>query len=195
MVKPRSAFLNAIPKWRLATKVNLRTQGLNHSEIAWVLEPGSLTKRIVSKVGPGFNVRVLNQKLTKPMVEECLQLGLKPNQNTLVREVLLRDQEEVLVLARSIIPIRTLAGADRRLAHLGNRPLGQILFNHPKLRRFNLEFSRIQAPQQLDPTWLKATGVSSIVARRSVYAIKPGHLLLVAEYFLPAVFKNDPAPR
>lgn len=191
MANPRSAFLKANPKWRSAIKVNLRNKSLGPGEISWLREAGSLTKRIVGKVGSGFNVLVLQQKLSKPSVEESLKLGLRPSQGALVREVILRDRGEPLVLARSIIPIKTLAGADRRLAHLGNRPLGQILFNHPTLRRFNLEFARLEIPRDLDPAWLSGQSASAMIARRSVYAIKPGHLLLVAEYFLPALFRHD----
>ena len=191
MANPRSAFLKANPRWRSASNVNLRNKLLGPCEISWLHETGSLTRRIVGTVGNGFNVLVLRQKRSIPSVEESLKLGLRPNQGALVREVILRDRSEPLVLARSIIPISTLAGADRRLAHLGNRPLGQILFNHPTLRRFNLEFARLEIPRDLDLASLSGQPASAIIARRSVYAIKPGHHLLVAEYFLPALLRHD----
>ena len=53
------------------------------------------------------------------------------------------------VFARTLIPARTLRGRGRRLTRLGSRPLGQVLFADPKVRRDPVEIARIVAGQRM----------------------------------------------
>ena len=159
----------------------------------WLREEGSLTRRLRAWCGTGFRVRLLHQEWDKPFPEEALALGLAAGRRALVREVALQCRERPLVLARSVIPASTLHGVDRRLAHLGTRPLGEILFADPRLRRSRLDFAR-PAPAFWQAEWRSRTGGADIFGRRSRYTLGRGHSLLVAEFFLPELLATATAP-
>ena len=161
---------------------------------SWLFETGSLTRRLRTLWGEEFRVRVLSQGWSRPFADEVKALGLSPGRRALVREVALQRGDRPLVLARSVIPARTLKGVDRRLAHLGTRPLGEILFADPRLERKRLELAEIGTG-----AWQEALrGALDLSAnawgRRSLYTLGPGHTLLVAEFFLPEFFIPDRAP-
>jgi len=91
-----------------------------------------------------------------------------------------------VVLARSIIPQEALRGGQCRLAHLGDRPLGELLFSYRKLKRESLELARIDPLYWCGPL-VEQLGLSADVwGRRSVYTVAKGRVL-VCEFFLPAV--------
>lgn len=149
---------------------------------SWLYEPGSLTLRLQRACGPAFRVTVLGQAWGLPFPGESRLLGLSAHQPCLLREVALMRGQEPLVLARSVIPAATLRRADPGLGSLGSRPLGEVLFACPQLRRKHLQLACIK-PWEL----LAAAGTPSAVwGRRSRYAIAAGDLL-VCEVFLPTV--------
>lgn len=143
----------------------------------WLLEPGSLTSRLVALSQGNFRVEVLAQYWGRPAIEESRRLRLHPGRFALIREVALIGNDQVWVRARSVLPASSLTGAGRRLRQLGNRSLGGLLFRDPTLRRGPIELSRLRQPEGL------------VFARRShlVYHGKP---VLVAECFLPALFDH-----
>ncbi|MDD2767414.1 MAG: chorismate lyase [Methylococcus sp.] len=157
---------------------------------SWVFESGSLTRRLQAEYGDAFGVRVIRQRFAHPFPDEARLLGLRSGRRALVREVALLSGDRPLILARSVLPARTLRGAGRRLARLGNRPLGGILFASRSLRRSGFEVAKAGAE-----TWLpgirKEFGLSSPVwGRRSVYALSR-RSLLVAEFFLPGLILDE----
>lgn len=133
-----------------------------------------------------FSVRVLAQFNGRPGALESRLLGIRPGRNALIREVQLLCGETPWVYARSVIPRSTLTGPQRRLAHMGTRPLGAALFADPSMRRERPRILRLQAGQALHahagrhmpPTEQPIWGRSS----RFLLAGKP---LLVCEFFLP----------
>lgn len=147
---------------------------------SWLYEPGSLTLRLQRACGSQFCVRVLAQGWGRAFAGERRLLGLAAGELCLLREVVLARGDQPLVLARSIIPARTLRRADRSLARLGSRPLGEVLFACPRLRRARLQLARVGpgAFRSLAPE-------QSVWGRRSLYSIAAGDLL-VCEFFLPA---------
>ena len=189
---PASRFLNHSPRWR-QTLFRGRPRSEREKIIAsWIEESGSLTERLIQRVGQGFRVVVLQQYLGSGYAEERRALGLARNQRAIIREVALQGNDQPLVLARSIIPQSTLIDADRRLGHLGNQPLGHILFKDPRLTRESLEMCYLKPqsirarqpgmdPQHPEPLW----------GRRSLYQLGEGHPLLVAEFFLPSLLDQD----
>ncbi len=141
----------------------------------WVLDRGSLTRRLQQLAGGDFKVEVLLQGWQRPTRDECHVLSMPVGQQALVREVALHSRGEVVVKARSVIPHTTLTGDERQLRHLGSRPLGAYLFRARSMRRSAIELGAMQWHQQ---DW--------IYGRRSVFLLhdKP---LLVSELFLPAL--------
>jgi len=193
----RSQLFIHPPRWQRAHHGSLPRSRIHPASASWLFEPGSLTQRLLRLVGDKFHVVLLQQSWQKPGMDEARQLGLKPGHRAIVREVALQNGPQPLVVARSIIPAQTLYGADRRLANLGSRPLGHILFADPRLQRLKLQLTRVtpgdwqpkpfpdQAPDQ--------TPTALVWGRRSLYSLGPEHKLLVAEFFLPPLFQiSDP---
>lgn len=157
--------------------------------VDWLFEPGSLTERLRSVCGEQFRVQLLGQSWQKPFLGERRSLQMPGRRYALTREVLLCRGDLPLVCARTIIPAKTLRGAQRRLSNLGNRPLGEVLFASPKLERRGFELAELRSENWLGSGALK-TPQEPIWGRRTVYSIG-GHELLVCEFFLPALFRHD----
>lgn len=188
-MKPSSQLFIIPPRWHRS-----RYRGVTHIPLSishWIFEQGSLTRRLQERYGESFRVNLLSQSWERPFAEEARQLKLGPGRQAIVREVALEANDQPLIYARSVIPARTLQGADRRLAHLGNRPLGHILFSDPRLHRIELELART-GPASWQPGLLPITdsGAAACWGRRSLYSLGGRHTLLVAEFFLPALFNT-----
>jgi chorismate--pyruvate lyase len=186
---PRSLLFLAPPRWRRVRHHGNRP--IPPHIATWLLESGSLTRRLKHLCGGGFRVRLLRQAWDKPFADESRALKLAMGRRAVVREVALQWGDRPLVLARSVIPAKTLRGVDRRLAHLGTRPLGEILFADPRMHRKHLELTEL-APER----WRKDCPGTGAIARRvwgrrSLYGLGAGHTLLVAEFFLPELFAPD----
>ena len=183
----RSHLFRRAPDWfHLGSSQRNRIPEGLHS---WLFETGSLTRRVRGLCGDRFRVRVLRQSWLKPFSDESRALRMPPPRAALVREVLLQCGEQPLVVARSIIPAAILHGAQRHLACLGDRPLGEILFADPRLKRLELQLAAVEKetwrPELSDALDL-ARSPGRIWGRRSLYAVAHGNLL-VAEFFLPAI--------
>jgi chorismate--pyruvate lyase len=161
---------------------------------SWLFDVGSLTRRLRHLCGGEFRVRLLRQEWGRPYADEAHALGLSPGRRAVIREVSLQRGDRPLVVARSVIPAKTLRGVDRRLAHLGTRPLGEILFADPRLRRSRLELAEIE-PATWRPAWRGRAGEPRrTFGRRSQFTLGAGHTLLVAEFFLPDLFTLEKKP-
>lgn len=156
----------------------------------WLLDPTSLTARL-KKHCQHFEVKVLGQQVITCGAKEAND-DIKINEQVLVREVILYCDDQPQVFARSLLPLSSLTGQQQQLANIGNKSLGQLLFNQADLSRKKFEIARfdhnssvaklakkLQLPEQ-DILW----------GRRSVFIIenKP---LMVAEVFLPNAFAYD----
>lgn len=153
-----------------------------------LLDRGSLTQHLTAASKGAFRVGILQQRLTRPQLSEQKALNMADRSLALVREVLLYGNDQPWVFARSVLPLSSLTGAQRRLRKLDNRPLGALLFADPSMRRGAMQISRINAGQlpllgDLERGIL--TNPDTVLwGRRSVFYIdqKP---LLVSEVFLP----------
>ncbi len=149
---------------------------------SWLAESASLTARLQAATG-GIRVQVQKQGWGRPFLSEAKHLGLPWNRLAWVREIVLYGADRPLLLARTVAPQGTLAGAGSQLTRLGTRPLGEILFTSPYIRRERLEWTHLPAG-----IW-KVSGLSPLPAwgRRALYRVadKP---LLVGEFFMPWVF-------
>ncbi len=164
-----------------------------HSQVpesarGWLLDAGSLTDRLRASCKGCFSVRVLDEGWQRPRLDEARVLGMRQAAVGWVREVQLLCDGEPQVFARSVVPRRTLSGARRQLAHLGNRPLGAYLFADPGMRRSAVELACIYPGQAMfaEATRGLQDPPSFIWGRRSVFRVG-GKPLLVTEVFLPAV--------
>ncbi|MEH6471388.1 MAG: chorismate lyase [Halopseudomonas sp.] len=144
----------------------------------WLLDSGSLTARLKALSQGDFRVEVVAQGWGHPNLSEARALNIDPRLKVLVREVRLIGVGQAWVHARSLIPATTLTGRHRKLAYLGNRPLGEVLFKDRSMQRGAIETARVPLYSSNSQAW----------ARRSVFLLdqKP---LLVSEVFLPRLLQ------
>ncbi len=155
----------------------------------WLLDRGSLTTRIRRACGRDFSVQVLEQHYARPDYSEAGLLKLEPDRRCFIRRVYLLCGTVPVVYARTVIPLSTLSGAERRLARLGSRPLGGLLFAERGMYRDQIQISRLTRQHRLFHEALclpGSTGIAAIWGRRSVFYLH-GKGLLVNEIFLPTV--------
>ena len=174
----RTLRLLKLDAWRAAPPAH------PHPLHVWLTSRDSLTARLKSHVN-NFNLIRLRQSAQLPNLDERRELGLRRGEHAVVREVLLRDSERVLVFAHSIASRRDLRGVWRGLSRLGSRPLADMLFNDPTVVRLPIEYRRIDVRHPLYRRALQVTPLhmTSAWARRSVF-LKLGRPLLVTEVFL-----------
>jgi chorismate lyase len=159
-----------------------------HETLAWLLDPASLTRRVVAVCPGRFRVEVVSQGWRRPLLNEARVLGMPAARYAFVRQVYLLCDEQPWVFARTVIPRTTLTGHERRLAHLHTRPLGEVLFADPSMRRGEVEVARLTPGDGLyrSATQRLAVKPAAIWGRRSLFTLS-GKPLLVNEIFLPDI--------
>ena len=169
---------------RLKSRLNIPDNAAS-----WIYESGSITQRLRDYYGSSVRVQVLNNQWQRAFISESRLLKSSPTKYTLTREVLLYAGDIPLVLARTIIPERTIRSAHQNLSHLGNRPLGEVIFSYPKLERLALEITQVSCNLWREEIQQKIQIKQSLWGRRTVYAIHH-HPLLVSEFFLPEILNH-----
>lgn len=157
-------------------------QNIPEKRLRDILDKGSLTHRLIKASQGDFKVRVCKQSWQRPHFNERKCLGLKEHEYAFIREVELLCKGEAWVIARSVIPKSTLVGDLKHLAHLGNKPLGAVLFKDPNLERTSFEVSKLKTEHLIASS--KVTHQEESWGRRSVFRLQ-GKPILVTEIFLP----------
>lgn len=143
----------------------------------WLQVQGSFTRALQRQSTHSFHVRVLREGFARPAQEEARYLKIPPRRMAWIREVSLCGDGQPWVLARTVIPATCFRGKNKRLRHIGNKPLGHYLFRRPQWHRDSLLTGLCQPTAPGQPE----------LARRSV--LRNGrNTLLVSEYFLPALY-------
>lgn len=148
----------------------------------WLLDSGSLTAKLIKLSNGEFSVQVLRQVHARASRSEALALGIGFHERCVIREVILRGNNQPWVFARSVLPLSSLTGSLRHLRKRGNRSLGAFLFSQPQLKRSPIALALISSHHAYLPKSL--VGDAQVWGRRSIFSIgdKP---LLVSEVFLP----------
>ncbi|GHA13469.1 chorismate--pyruvate lyase family protein [Oceanisphaera arctica] len=155
----------------------------------WLQDAGSLTERLRRHCR---QFRVQLQSTTAEITLTPTQAAWIGAERAFCREVLLLCDEQPWVYASSLYSPSTL-NVVPALAGLGQRALGELLFEDPQLQRREFEFAQLTAAQ-----WRQLAQMQSIVqdtapgdsyplpwARRSLLATGQAGVL-VTELFLPA---------
>ncbi len=152
----------------------------------WLVDEDSLTRRLRDWADGDVRVEVVEQSRRRPFREERRLLGLAPAEWAVVREVVLHCAGRPSVFARTVMPGRTLRGPQRRLARLGDRPLGEALFSDPGAERGPLEVFELRPGERLHAAIGALAEGQHLWGRRSLFWFgdRP---LLVSEIFLPAM--------
>jgi len=149
----------------------------------FVVEAGSLTERLKTKVGSAFHVRVLEEGATPLAAEDAALLQAKPGEPGFMRQVYLCGSEP-LVYARSL----AVGEGARWLQELGDNPLGAKVFAEKGVHRTPIQATHLSPGQPLFDA--AAAGLSSkpmeLWARRSLLTVK-GATILIYECFLPGL--------
>lgn len=154
----------------------------------WLLDRGSLTAKLKDVCPGSFAVNLLRQEWGRALYSENRLLEMRQGITAIVREVELQCDGIPLVFARTLIPATSLRGGARRLTMLGNRPLGEVLFNDRAALRGGMEIARLLPRHSL---FVAAAGSlntlpAEIWGRRTLFYLA-GAPLLVNEIFLPAI--------
>lgn len=176
----------AEPVWRIATRLHRRD--VPELALRWLLDPASLTRRIRAACTGQFRVEVLAEGWARPEYSEARELGIRTGSWGFVREVQLLCDEHPWVYARTVIPRSTLTGPQRQLTRLKTRPLGEVLFADPTMRRGPVEIARLTPCDKLYPAATRhlAPRPEAVWGRRSLFTLS-GKPLLVCEVFLPGI--------
>ena len=167
--------------WQDVTDVDLP-----QSLLDWLIEPNSLTKRLKSHC-QRFTVEVLSEQIFDASAHVS-ELFKAHSQQVRVREVVLFCDTHPMVYAQSWIPEQPQLQANIDLRHLGDKPLGEVIFQDPKLSRQQIQIAdfsdngdvaRLCANYQLpcQPLW----------GRRSRFDLT-GQQIMVCEVFLPGAY-------
>ncbi len=141
------------------------TSNAPKSVMDWLDDEQSLTAKLKQKFD-NFSVNVLSQTQTTPHNNENELLDFKGQ--SVIREVELLGNHQVVVFARSVIPV---TDDTQDLLTIGSKPLGEVLFNNPKIKRGQLQITHTGS------TW----------GRRSTFTIGTTKLL-VSEFFLECLY-------
>jgi len=141
------------------------TSNVPESVLGWLDDEQSLTAKLKQKFDD-FSVNVLSQIQTTPHNNENEMLDFEGK--SVIREVQLLGNHQVVVFARSVIPV---TGDTQAILKIGSKPLGEILFNDPDIKRGQLQITHTGG------TW----------GRRSIFTIGTTKLL-VSEFFLECLY-------
>ncbi len=156
--------------------------------VSWLIDTGSLTRRLQKVNQYDFSVQLLGNNWRKPLPEECLSMKVPINQLAMQREVRLMDGERANVYARTIIPLVTYQTMKQRFSALGNKPLGAVLFTEASVKRGAIEVASLKTSNQLYEMAISREKYrpKELWARRSHFYLC-GKVLMVNEVFLPSL--------
>ena len=200
--KPEHQAMHTRPLFWKPAKLIQRVTTVKNTQ-HWLTAKGSLTKQL-RQHSPELDVVILSEKLERPLASESQSLGLQPSESAWIRCVLLRGgvQGELSLLkrecsgaenwiyARTVIPHFLESNPWFHLQQLGNKPLGEVLFQDSSIQRTPFTFAR-----QPLTNWpylpLSSNQDNKAIgyARRSVFTQQQAPLLLT-EVFLPRLLKK-----
>lgn len=149
----------------------------------WLLDSGSLTRRLVRASAGEFRVQVISHRWQRPRPSEVALLGMGTRELGIVREVALLCHGQPWVFARSVIPASSVRGHLRRLRKFADSSLGELLFNDPSMRRHPFELAVIEGSDPQIPPALQQD--ARLWGRRCRFELA-GRPIMVSEIFLPA---------
>lgn len=148
----------------------------------WLTDPGSLTARLIKKSTGKFQVEIVRQFIGRASRNECEALAIRMSDLVMIREVILKGNNQPWVFARSLLPLASLTGELRHLRKQRTRPLGAFLFSQSHLVRSPIAVAAIKRNHCYVPSTLAESEL--LWGRRSIFSLRGKHLL-VSEVFLP----------
>lgn len=112
---------------------------------SWLLHTGSLTQRL-KQSWPDLQVCLVHVGTGRLTPDEAARLGCSPQASAWIRCVSLRGGGRTRVRARAVIPQWHAYNPWSAVADLGERPLGDWLFQQTALLRSPFEWARPDTP-------------------------------------------------
>jgi chorismate--pyruvate lyase len=162
------------------------------SRWSWVRDPGSLTQRLRTWAPHQIQFHVLTSNLGEVTTEERLALHLTDENPHWVREIEWRYQNELWIVARTIIPHTLQTHSDLYLALLNAQTssIGSILLSSGGFLRGPIELAKLP-PSHFYYSIVKGKipqlNAKYLWTRRSIFS-RGEERILVSEIFLPAFF-------
>ena len=158
---------------------------------SWLTDTGSLTRRLKQHNKHEFSVQLLGNSWLRPLLDESQLLHIPPTQIAYQREVRLMDGNHANVYARTIVPLATFQSMKHRFDSLKNKPLGELLFTDPTVKRGVIEVACLKPGQWLYEMALleESDRPEALWARRSSFYLS-GKILLVNEILLPTLLED-----
>lgn len=113
---------------------------------SWLLEKGPITNRI--SINKSFNLELLSDDISNVLEQDQLFLG-SISKEFKVREVILHGDGIPMVFARTIIPLLTIHDGLAELGELGQRPLGDILFEKKIFKKKDSVYSSFKFKENI----------------------------------------------
>lgn len=158
---------------------------------SWLTDTGSLTRRLQKHNEIDFSVQVLGNSWMRALPDECRLLKIPMAQMSYQREVQLMDGNEANVYARTVIPLATFQAMKHRFNSLGAKPLGELLFTDPSVKRGPIEVACLKPGQWLyEMALLEQDDRPDDLWGRRSYFYLGGKILLVNEIFLPTLTES-----
>jgi len=155
---------------------------------SWLTDSGSLTRRLQKHNEIDFSVQALGNSWMRPLPDECRLLNIPMTQMSYQREVQLMDGKQANVYARTVIPLATFQAMKHRFNSLGTKPLGELLFTDPSVKRGPIEVACLKPGQWLyEMALLEQDDRPDRLWGRRSYFYLGGKILLVNEIFLPTL--------
>jgi chorismate--pyruvate lyase len=162
--------------WRPLTAAALRC--LPARLRPWLADCGSLTAALRRTLGEALECRLQAQGWRRATADEAARLGLGAGSALFWRRVRFSHAGRTLLIGHTFAPPAALA-AWPALRRLGDRPVGELLFADPAVRRARIELAVTPLMEPAD------TG--PVVAARRALVPTGRQPLLVMEHFLPAM--------
>ena len=149
----------------------------------------SLTQFIQQRCSGLFNIELITESWQQAQQDEISLLSLTKNESTFIRKSLLKCDNENLVYARTVIPEKTLTGKNQKLTKLGDKPLGDFLFNDKTTYRSDMRYAKIPVDCELYNEATKSLNISSELWGRQSLVYIEKQPLVITEIFLPAILE------
>lgn len=160
-----------------------QTSGLSSTECEWLFEANSLTAKLKSN-SKTFSVKVLSEDLFTLSPDQKLLLN-STAKTAINREVLLLCDNAPMVYAQSWLPKND---SSNPLHKMGERPLGDVIFKEPELKRAEIEVACFDATHPIQQLVTKLNlPEKNLLGRRSVFSLRE-YNFLVCEVFLPGAY-------
>ncbi|MFT5162673.1 MAG: chorismate--pyruvate lyase [Alteromonadaceae bacterium] len=156
---------------------------------SWLFEQGSLTSKLKRHCSD-FKVKILAKHQRNLSAKELTLFGYASDESVTVqvREVLLYCDGNPWVYAQTLMPLSDIPPAVVKLTTLGEKPLGEVIFNEPGVIRSAIEVAEFDRSSEVVQLAAEVAQTADVVrelwARRSMFTLE-GYSLLVAEVFLP----------